>query len=159
MMLERSQQWEVQNLTAIHHLFLTPEVIEQRKPLSITARRAGWIGCNIRLDRLPLDARIEVVSSGVFNNRNAARKAFQRFENLNKISPAKRGWATLTLRLIRNLKSEAFALRDLYDNEEEFARTYPANQNIRPKIRQQLQVLRDLGYLEFLGGGSYRLLI
>jgi len=24
-------------------------------------------------------------------------------------------------------------------------------------IRQQLQVLRDLGFLRFLGGGSYRL--
>lgn len=159
MMLERNQQWEIQNLTAIHHLFLTPEVIEQRKPLSLTARRAGWIGCNIRLDRLAPDAQIEVVSSGVFNNRDAARKAFQRFGNLNEISPEKRGWATLTLKIVRNLKSKAFALGDLYEKEEKFARTYPANRNIRPKIRQQLQVLRDLGYLEFLGGGSYRLLI
>jgi len=24
-----------------------PEIIERRKPLAITARRAGWIGCNI----------------------------------------------------------------------------------------------------------------
>jgi len=31
------------------------------------------------------------------------------------------------------------------------------NHNIRPKIRQQLQILRDLGFLEFLGDGSYRL--
>ena len=28
-----------------------------------------------------------------------------------------------------------------------------------PKIRQQLQILRDLGYLEFLGSGTYRILI
>ena len=34
---------------------------------------------------------------------------------------------------------------------------YPANQNVRPKIRQQLQVLRDQGYIEFLGQGRYRL--
>jgi hypothetical protein len=27
---------------------------------------------------------------------------------------------------------------------------------VRPKIRQQLQVLRDMGFLEFLGGGRYR---
>ena len=31
------------------------------------------------------------------------------------------------------------------------------NRHVRPKIRQQLQVLRDLGLLDFLGGGSYRL--
>jgi type II restriction enzyme len=30
--------------------------------------------------------------------------------------------------------------------------------HIPDKIRQQLQVLRDLGLLEFLGAGSYRLL-
>jgi hypothetical protein len=29
--------------------------------------------------------------------------------------------------------------------------------HIRDKIRQQLQLLRDLGLLEFLGPGSYRL--
>ena len=34
-----------------------------------------------------------------------------------------------------------------------------ANRNIQPKIRQQLQVLRDLGLLEFLGVGEYRLLV
>jgi hypothetical protein len=27
---------------------------------------------------------------------------------------------------------------------------------VRDKIRQQLQVLRDLGFVEFLGGGRYR---
>jgi hypothetical protein len=28
--------------------------------------------------------------------------------------------------------------------------------DVRDKIRQQLQVLRDMGFLEFLGGGRYR---
>lgn len=32
----------------------------------------------------------------------------------------------------------------------------PANRHVRDKIRQQLQVLRDLGLLEFLGAGSYK---
>jgi len=34
---------------------------------------------------------------------------------------------------------------------------YPQNAHVRDKIRQQLQVLRDLRLLEFLGSGSYRL--
>ena len=37
-----------------------------------------------------------------------------------------------------------------------WARLYPANHNVRPKIRQQLQVLRDRGWLEFVGRGRYR---
>ena len=36
------------------------------------------------------------------------------------------------------------------------AREYPRNQNVRPKLRQQLQILRDLGLVEFLGKGFYR---
>ena len=33
--------------------FFVPDVIEKRKPLAQTARRAGWIGCNILLDKIP----------------------------------------------------------------------------------------------------------
>ena len=36
-----------------------------------------------------------------------------------------------------------------------FSSTPHADSHVRPKIRQQLQVLRDLGLLEFLGSGSY----
>jgi len=32
-----------------------------------------------------------------------------------------------------------------------------ANRHVRAKIRQQLQILRDLGSLHFLGRGRYRL--
>lgn len=36
------------------------------------------------------------------------------------------------------------------------AARYPNNRNVRPKLRQQLQRLRDLGIIEFLGGANYR---
>jgi hypothetical protein len=36
------------------------------------------------------------------------------------------------------------------------AELHPANRHVRDKTRQQLQVLRDLGLVEFLGGGRYR---
>jgi type II restriction enzyme len=155
MMLERNEHWEIQSLTAIHHLFLTPEVIEKRKPLSETARRAGWIGCNIRLDRIAPDAKIPIIAAGRPNDPGAVRGAFKRFESLRRVSPIKRGWANLTLVIVRSLKARSFTLKDLYEREDDFASVYPGNKNIRPKIRQQLQVLRDLGYLKFLGNGAY----
>ena len=34
---------------------------------------------------------------------------------------------------------------------------YPGNQNVRPKIRQQLQYLRDRGFIDFVSRGNYRL--
>ena len=33
---------------------------------------------------------------------------------------------------------------------------HPSNQHIPDKIRQQLQQLRDLGLIEFLGNGRYK---
>jgi hypothetical protein len=41
--------------------------------------------------------------------------------------------------------------------EDTLAAVHPRNIHIRPKTQQQLQVLRDLGILTFLGNGSYRL--
>ncbi len=158
-MLERNECWEIQNLTAIHHLFLTPEVIEKRPPLSDDAHRAGWIGCNIRLDRIAPDAKISIIASGRANDPQVVRGAFKRFENLSMVSPKKRGWTTLTLGIVRSLQAKNFTLKDLYEREKDFGNIYPTNKNIRPKIRQQLQVLRDLGYLKFLGNGTYRALL
>jgi type II restriction enzyme len=52
---------------------------------------------------------------------------------------------------------ECFSLDDAYAFEDRLQRLYPGNRNVRPKIRQQLQVLRDRGWLEFTGRGRYRL--
>jgi type II restriction enzyme len=54
-------------------------------------------------------------------------------------------------------KSE-FQLSELYDREGQFAAAYPGNRHIRAKVRQQLQILRDLGVLSFEGRALYRLL-
>jgi type II restriction enzyme len=49
------------------------------------------------------------------------------------------------------------SLADVYGHTDHLAKLHPKNAHIRDKIRQQLQLLRDLGVLEFLGSGSYRL--
>jgi len=38
----------------------------------------------------------------------------------------------------------------------DFVRTYPSNQNVKPTIRQQLQYLRDQGFIDFVSRGNYR---
>jgi type II restriction enzyme len=159
MLLERDPHWRIRSLTAIHRLFLTTSVVEKRRPLSPNARRAGWIGCNIRLDLIGPDAQVKVVDRGVAVDRRDVRTSFRRFERLGEVSPDLRGWTTLTLAVIRSLNCAGFSLDDLYSREETFATVYPKNNNLRAKVRQQLQVLRDLGYLRFLGRGQYRLLL
>lgn len=43
-----------------------------------------------------------------------------------------------------------------YEYESEFRRHYPENLNVRAKVRQQLQILRDMGFVEHLGVGRWR---
>lgn len=50
----------------------------------------------------------------------------------------------------------AFTLDEVYAHEAALSALYPGNRNVRPKIRQQLQVLRDRGWLAFNGRGTYR---
>lgn len=158
-LLERSDLWHIQSMTAIHSSFLTPWVIEQRRPLAHSARRAGWIGCNIRLDRIPIDGEITVIGAGVARPKSSVRSKFRRFLPLAKLSAAQRGWTTLTLCVIRRLGKPTFSLGEVYLREHEFSAAYPKNQHLHAKIRQQLQCLRDLGVLAFEGKGKYRLLV
>lgn len=159
MLLERTEAWRIKSLIAIHPLFLTPDIIVKRKPLSSTARRAGWTGCNIRLDLIATDAQIEVVDEGIPNEPAQVRERFQRFNCLRSVPPSLRGWTTLTIRVLRSLGRTLFTINDVYAKEGVFSVAYPDNNNVRAKVRQQLQVLRDLGYLDFCGQGCYRLLI
>ncbi len=159
MLLERSSDWNIAGLTAIHPQFLTPEIVEERKPLSLTARRAGWVGCNIRLDLMGSDAEIEIIKGGVLRPRESVREQFQRFNRLREVPIERRSWTTLTLSVLRALHRPEFSLAEVYDRERFFSSVYPNNQNVRAKVRQQLQVLRDLGYLKFCGAGTYRLLL
>ena len=157
-LLQRNTAWAVESLTAIHSVFLTPSVIEKRKPLSSTAVRAGWVGCNIRLDRIGPDGEIQIIDHGMVRAREDVRRQFRRFIPLSTIAPGERGWTTLTLSIVRGLAKKSFLLSDLYDKERMFEVCYPHNRNVRPKIRQQLQILRDLGLIRFDGQGKYKLL-
>ena len=47
-------------------------------------------------------------------------------------------------------------VHDVYQFESRLATLHPDNHNIRAKIRQQLQVLRDMGYIKFLDRGHYQ---
>ena len=53
------------------------------------------------------------------------------------------------------LDKKAFSLDEIYAFEKSLQSKHPENRHIKDKIRQQLQSLRDKGYLEFLGKGRY----
>ena len=61
------------------------------------------------------------------------------------------------LNVVRSLNKNEFSLSEVYAFHPRLAELHPNNRHVRDKIRQQLQILRDLGLLIFLGDGSYRL--
>lgn len=66
-------------------------------------------------------------------------------------------WTLDVLNVVRRLGKAEFTLAEVYARESLLARLHPDNLHVRDKIRQQLQRLRDLGLLEFLARGQYRL--
>jgi type II restriction enzyme len=156
-LLQYTSDWYIRNVLLIPRVFFSESVIERRKPLAPTARRAGWVGCNILLSNIPNDGKIAVVSAGVPVPAQEVRRGFDRIRGLAGLPPALRGWTVDVLNIIRQLRKTQFSLQEVYGLEEQLQRAHPLNQNVRPKIRQQLQVLRDLGLLDFIGHGAYRL--
>jgi type II restriction enzyme len=152
-----SLRWRVENVILIPHFAFPLSAIEKRKPLSVTARRAGWVGCNILLDAIPADAKIPIVSDGRYHSKRDVRAQYARIQPLQNINPEQRGWTLDVLNVVRSLGTAVFSLAAVYEREAELARIHPKNRHVRDKIRQQLQVLRDLGMLRFLGRGEYRL--
>ncbi len=152
-----ASDWVVENVILIPHFAFPLSAIEKRKPLAETARRAGWVGCNILLHSIPPDARIEIISNGKPVTPAEVRAQYARIRPLAKLDAKQRGWTLDVLNIVRSLGKPEFSLPEIYKSEEKLAHLHPANQHVRDKIRQQLQVLRDLGILEFLRPGEYRI--
>ncbi len=146
----------VNDLMMVPSFCLSASAIEARKPLGANARRAGWVGCNIILDSVPTDGRIRVVQHGRVFGKEVVRRSFHEVEALRELSVKSRGWTLDVLTLLQSLKKDAFTLKKVYSFEKTLSEMHPENRNVKPKIRQQLQVLRDLGYIDFLGRGFYK---
>jgi type II restriction enzyme len=147
----------VTNLIVVPKHFFVPEMVEPRKPLADTARRAGWQGCNILIGDVPDAGKIWIIRNGFAQSREKIVEAWQRTLFLRHGSIAARGWLIEVIKCVEQIGRTEFNLDDVYAFEPALRLVYPGNSNIRPKIRQQLQVLRDRGFLQFLGEGRYRL--
>jgi type II restriction enzyme len=147
----------VENVLLIPHFVFSESMLEKRMPLSSNAERAGWVGCNFLLHRIPSDAQIHVIRDGKVTPSAKVREAYDKLRPLENLKVEKRGWTLDVLNVIRSLGKQEFVLSEVYAHSDALGQLHPQNRHIDEKIRQQLQVLRDLGLLEFLGSGSYRL--
>jgi len=150
-----SDTWSVTDLLLVPSQFITPSAIERCPPLSPGARRAGWVGCNILLRNVPTDGRVAAIAECATISPAKVRSAWSKYHWLSHQRAESRGWTADVLRCLRTLGKSEFVLSEMYGFEEELYALHPGNQNVRPKIRQQLQVLRDAGVIIFEGRGRY----
>ncbi len=147
----------VTNFFVVPKHFFIQQIIEKRKPLAATARRAGWVGCNILLERVPEMGKIFLVKSGTPLPRDAVLEKWQKTLFLRDKGAEARGWLIEVMNCVELIGKAEFELADIYDFEQRLSGIYPNNRHVKEKIRQQLQVLRDQGFLDFVSRGRYRL--
>lgn len=152
------ETWSVNNFFVVPKHFFVSEIIEKRKPLSGTARRAGWVGSNILFSKIPKAGQIFYVEGGKEISKKDVLEKWQKTVFLKKVKKSDaKGWILDIMNCIDNLNKKEFSLADVYVFEDDLKVIHPENKNIKAKIRQQLQFLRDKNYLEFVGKGAYKL--
>ena len=155
-LLTYTKQWTVNDFLIIPKHFFTKEIIIQRPPLADTAKRAGWIGCNIDISKVANVGKIFLIK----NTKTIEPKIVQEIFNKNLFLRTKnqeaRGWVLDIMNCVDSIKKRTFTLDEIYKFEEKLKMKYPNNNFIKDKIRQQLQILRDRGMIEFLSRGNYK---
>lgn len=153
-----SGSFSVLNFFVIPKHFFVPEIIEKRKPLASTARRAGWIGSNILLQKVPQAGKIFLVRESKIEPKDKVLTKWQKTLFLREEKEiSMKGWLLDVMRCIDSFGRREFTINEAYIFESELSKLHPGNKHIKDKIRQQLQFLRDKGYLNFISRGRYQL--
>jgi Dam-replacing family. len=148
----------VNNFILIPNHFFTTSIIEKRKPLSSEARRAGWIGCNINISDIPESGKIYIVKNNKEIDHNIVITNYKKVETLHTNDLKTRKWIMDILKCIDKIQEDNFSLNQMYAFENILKTQHPNNNHIKDKIRQQLQKLRDIGFLEFTTKGNYKII-
>jgi len=148
----------ISNFFVVPKYFFTSAVIEKRKALSKTARRAGWIGSNILFYKIPNAGKIFYIENGQEISKKQILNKWSKTAFLQEIKKDNlRGWILDIMNCIESLDKQVFSLQEIYTFEKDLKIIHPENKNIKAKIRQQLQFLRDKSYIDFIERGKYRL--
>lgn len=154
--LTHTKDWSVDNFLIIPKQFFTTEIIIKRKPLTDSARRAGWVGCNIDISSIAEAGKVFLIKNSTLIPRDIVEDSFKKTLFLREKNTESKGWILDIMTCVDLIKKQSFTLEDIYTFEERLKLKYPNNNFIKDKIRQQLQILRDKGFIEFTTRGNYR---
>lgn len=102
------------------------------------------------LSKIPKSTKIDIPKFSLEENNEVIST------NVHNIATNLNGWKKQVFVFVDKIENQVFNLNDVYKFEVELSNLYPNNKNIKDKIRQQLQILRDLSLIEFLGNGEYK---
>jgi len=153
------ENYLVNDFFVVPKYFFIPEIIEKRKALSEKAKRSGWVGSYILFSKIPNSGKIYYIEDGrEFSKKEILRK-WRKTAFLKNIKKDElKGWILDIMNCIDAIDKKEFSLQDVYKFEKDLAFIHPDNKHIKDKIRQQLQFLRDKGYLNFISRGKYGLI-
>lgn len=154
--LTYTKQWTVNNFLIIPKQFFTTDIIIKSKPFAQTARRAGWIGCNIDISNVAEAGKVFLVKNSELIDRTIVENSFKKTLFIRSQSFDSKGWILDIMLCVDSIPKDVFTLEDVYKFENKLKLKYPNNNFIKDKIRQQLQVLRDKGIIEFISRGNYK---
>ena len=96
----------VVNLLIVPKHFFVRDIIEERKPLAQTARRAGWIGSNILLGRVPEFGKFTLFRLESFATRSLSFPIGKGHSFLDKSSPKPGAGCLMSSNASRRSESE-----------------------------------------------------
>ena len=150
------QNYEVINFVVIPKHFFSPDIIIPRK--KGIPNRPNYIMCSIDLVGIPESGKIFYIKNRQKNSKQQVLENWQKTLFLRKLRKIElKGWILDIMKCIDNIGKTEFTLDEMYSFENLLSKKYTNNHHIKDKIRQQLQILRDKGYLEFISRGIYRL--
>jgi type II restriction enzyme len=153
-----AKKFQVNNFIVIPKHFFTSEIIEKRKPLAIVAKRAGWVGCNILMDSIPESGKIYFIKNQKPEDKTRILDSWSKTLFLRDSKVEQKGWLIDIMMCIDKIGKKSFCLKEVYAFVPHLKARHPENNFVEDKIRQQLQVLRDKGYLKFTSRGNYEVI-
>lgn len=149
----KKADYSVQQLILVPKHFVTVNmIVPRRKTLK---GRDNYLMCDMDISSLPESGKILLVHQARMIEPEKVRGQWQSHLFLRKQQSKSKGWLPAIMKCIDRLP-EQFDLQQVYAFTPELSVQFPDNKHIKDKIRQQLQILRDQGIIEFLDRGRYR---
>ncbi len=138
------------------HFFSTRFLLLRVNPFSseCPTKQVGLVAI-LTYAKYPNRGKVFLVKDQQVIPRENVTQHFQKTLFLRKQSMASRGWTLDIWQCIDRL-DDSFSLNQVYAFADELQLKHPENNHVKDKVRQQLQVLRDKGIIEFVSRGHYR---